>query len=480
MDFPASLGKLKQPAVALAIRGDADHDAVKTGRGPAVAATPCGDPPSSWSAASPMNHLFANDRPGAHAPSWYAATANPAPDRPALGGDARADVCVVGGGYAGLSAALHLAQAGLDVVVIDAHRMGWGASGRNGGQLSHGPRTDIRTYEKTVGPDDARKIWAISTEATALVKRLVAEHAIACDLAPGHLEAAFRPAHLRDFEAYAEHAATRYGHPSIRALGREEMRARVASPGYHGGLEDGEGGHLHPLNFALGLAAAAEAAGARLYERTLATRLEEGRVETAQGAVTAEWVIVAANGYLGRLERGAAARVMPINNFIVATEPLDAAALIPGRECVADSRFVLNYFRLTPDDRLLFGGGETYSQRFPDDVAALVKRPLAKVFPQLRDVRIDHAWGGTLAITAARAPLFRRAGPRTLAIGGWSGAGVHMATMGGAVAAEAVRGALDRWDVLARVPCPPFPGGDRLRPALLALAMTWFSLRDRL
>jgi gamma-glutamylputrescine oxidase len=426
-----------------------------------------------------VRFLTANDRPGVHAPSWYAATAHALPDHPPLQGEARADVCVVGGGYAGLSAALHLAQAGVDVVLLDANRVGWGASGRNGGQLSYGPRVDVRDLERLVGPDDARKVWDVSTEATRLVKRLIAEHAIDCDLRPGHLEAAWRPADARNGEGYVEHVRTRYGHATIRALTREETRARIASSRYHGAIEDGEGGHLHPLNYALGLARAAAAAGARLHERSAVRRIEDGRVTTDAGLVRADHVIVACNGYLDGLDPDAASRIMPINNFIVATEPLGDRLPMPGGECVADSKFVLNYYRPTPDGRLLFGGGETYSARFPGDMIALVRKPLEQVFPQLRGVRIDHAWGGTLAITRHRAPMLRRSG-RRLVVGGWSGAGVHMATMGGLIAAEAARGALDRWDVLARVPCPAFPGGPALRQPLAALAMTWFALRDLL
>ncbi|MGF1658957.1 MAG: NAD(P)/FAD-dependent oxidoreductase [Rubrimonas sp.] len=429
-----------------------------------------------------MQFLTANDAPGAHAPSWFRATANSAPTTGPLSGETRADVCVIGGGYAGLSAALHLAQAGRDVVLLEAHRLGWGASGRNGGQLSYGPRIGMDVYERMLGPDDARKIWEISTEATRLTKRLIAEHAIACDLSPGHLEAAAKPGHAEAMRREADHLGKVYGHEGLRWLDRGSLRARVASPLYHGGLDDPEGGHLHPLNYALGLADAARKAGARLHERSVVREIGEGVARTDAGEVRADWVILACNGYLDRLERRVAARMMPINNFIVATEPLGARAdaLLPRGDCVADSWFVLNYFRLSPDGRLLFGGGETYSHKFPRDIEALVRKPLERVFPQLKGVRIDHAWGGTLSVTANRAPLFWRDGKRLLSIGGWSGAGVHMATMGGAIAAEAVRGTMARWDVLARAASGPFPGGDRFRPALLALAMTWYALRDRL
>ncbi len=433
-----------------------------------------------------MRFLTANDAAGVHPDSWYAATATPIDALPAAQGALRAEICVIGGGYAGLSSALHLAQAGCDVVLIDAHRVGWGASGRNGGNLSYGPRAGMRDYERMLGADDARRVWEVSTEATRLTRRLIAEHAIACDLRPGHLDAAAKPAHAQAMRREAEHLATRYGHEGLRWIDRDEMRARVASPCYHAGLDDPEAGHLHPLDYAFGLARAARAAGARLFERSMALDVAQDAsgvtIRTEAGRVRADRAILACNGYLDGLERRVAARVMPINNFIVATEPLGARAqaLIPGGECVADSWFVLNYFRISPDGRLLFGGGETYSSRFPRDIAGLVRKPLERVFPQLKGVRIEHAWGGTLAITANRAPLFWRDGARLLSIGGWSGAGVHMATMGGRIAAQAAQGDSATWDLMARAAARPFPGGDRLRPALLAAAMSWYALRDRL
>ena len=426
--------------------------------------------------------LTANDRPGEHALSWYAETAGPLPDHPPLLGETRTDVCVIGGGYAGLSAALHLAERGLDVVLLEANRIGWGASGRNGGQLGVGPRAEITKYERLVGLDDARKVWDIALAANRLVRNLIARHGIDCDLRDGGLDAAWKPAHAAGFADYAEHLSRTYGH-HLDVIGVERIRDLLETDRYHGGLLDPMGGHLHPLRLALGLSRAAAKAGARVFERSRATRLSPGRVETPAGTVTADHVILAVNGYLDGLSPTAQAKSMPLNNFIAATEPLDparAARLLRGEFCVADSKFVLNYYRMTPDCRLLWGGGESYSTRFPRDIAGLVRSKMLVVFPQLADVRFTHAWGGTLAISGTRMPVFQRLDDRILAISGWSGSGIHMATMGGAIAAEAIAGQLERWDVMARLPTPAFPGGNWFRAPLLALAMSWYSLRDRL
>jgi len=425
--------------------------------------------------------LTANDRPGEYPDSWYAATAGRGPDAPPLEGEARADVCVVGGGYAGLSAALHLAEAGFDVRLVEAHRVGWGASGRNGGQLAVGPRADIRKYERLVGPESARKIWEIGVEANRLVRDLIDRHGIGCDLRDGFVAAAWKPSDGENLRAYARHVAQRYGHQAIDPLTRDDLHAVIATPRYHGGYRDGWAAHLHPLKLALGLARAAEAAGARLHERSRVIRVTDGRAETARGTLRAEWVILACNGYLDGLERRVSARVMPVNNFIVTTEPLaDPRAVLADPVCVCDTKFAPDYFRLTPDGRLLFGGGETFSAKFPSDIRAFVRKPLLEIFPQLAETRLDYGWGGTLAITATRMPLFRRFDARLLAVAGWSGSGVHMATMGGRIAAEAVRGTMERFDVLASTPAPAFPGGDLFRSALLKLAMTWGALRDRM
>ncbi len=428
-------------------------------------------------------YLSTNDTPGVHAKSWYAATAGEVPDHPRLEGERRADVCVVGGGYGGLSAALHLAERGLDVALVEANRVGWGASGRNGGQLGIGPRAEIQKYERAVGRDDARKVWDIAITANRLVKELIARHGIECDLTPGYLEACWKPAHTASAMAYPEHVARHYGHQDARPVSRAEMAEMLGTDRYHGGYVDLAGAHLHPLRYALGLGRAAAAAGVRIFERSPVTRVGAGQVTTGHGRVTADQVIVACNGYLDGLVARVARRTMPLNNFIGATEPLGeerARAIIRDNPCVSDTKFVLNYYRFTPDHRLLWGGGESYSKRFPRDIAGLVRRKMLQIFPQLADVAFSHVWGGTLAITGTRFPAFHRLDDQTLAISGWSGSGIHMATMGGKIAAEAVAGQMENWDVMARLPTPAFPGGAWFRAPLLAAAMTWYSLRDRL
>ena len=430
--------------------------------------------------------LTANDRPGEYPPSWYAATARLLPPFPSLAGDVEADVCVVGGGYAGLSAALHLAEAGLSVALVEAQRVGWGASGRNGGQVGSGQRREQDWLEAAFGRTRAHALWDMAEEAKALVRGLVARHGIACDLRDGILHAAHKARFVPAYHAEAGKLARDYGYDAIEPLDRAGLAAVLDSPGYHGGAYDRGGAHLHPLDYALGLARAAAAAGARLFERSRVEAVETGtrpEARTGAGRVRARFLLLACNGYVGGLVPAVAARVMPINNFIVATEPLGAqraCALIRNGAAVADSRFVVNYFRLSCDHRLLFGGGESYGWRFPADIAGLVRPRMEGIFPQLRGVRIDHAWGGTLAITVNRMPAFQRLAPTVLAAGGYSGHGVALATLAGKLMAEAVAGTAGRFDMLAALPQPAFPGGARLRWPLLVLAMSWYGLRDRL
>ncbi len=425
----------------------------------------------------------------AHAPSYYAATAHDVRDHAPLAGARNCDVAIIGGGYTGLSAALHLAQNGVDVAVLEAHRLGWGASGRNGGQIHNGIRPDQHTLEKRLGRDDARKIWELSLDAAALVRSLIAEHAIDCDLRQGIIHALHKRRYIAPTRRYLDHLRRAYSADHFDWLETPALAQALGTDHYHEGYRDRAQGHLHALNFALGLGRAAHRAGATIYEQTRVTEIAS-TARTAQphgwrlsgeaGTLTADTVIVACNGYLEGLCAEVAARVMPINNFILTTRPLGARQPIAGGEAAADSRFVVYYWRPTADGRLLFGGGETYSPRFPADIAAFVRRHLLRIYPQLADVRIDYAWGGTLAVTVHRFPLVRRLRSGVYTAGGYSGQGVAMGTLGGKILAGAITGAPDRLDLIGKLSCPAFPGGTWLRRPALVAAMSYYALRDRL
>ena len=433
-----------------------------------------------------MDLLTANDRPGEYPRSYYAAMAEPLPPFAAAKGALKADVCVVGGGFTGLSTALHLARRGYDVVLLEAQRVGFGASGRNGGQAGMGQRVEQDALERMVGSDDARVLWDMGRDAVALVRELARDPLVDCPFHDGIIHADHRRRYVKHSLDYARKLQDEYGYDLIRGLEQEEMRHLVGSPAYYGGAIDMGGGHVDPLRFALGLARLVQAAGVRIFEASKVTSIATGApaaVSTDQAQVTAGHVVLACNGYLGGLEPRVAARVMPINNFILATEPMSAEqqeSLIRNNHAVADSKFVVNYFRFSEDRRLLFGGSESYGYRFPRDIAAKVRRPMLEIFPQLADARIDYAWGGTLAITMNRMPHFERLAGNILSLSGYSGHGLAMATLAGQVASEAIAGQAERFDLMARVPSPRFPGGAALRSPLLVLAMVWFSLRDRL
>lgn len=432
-----------------------------------------------------MDILTVNDRPGSYPSSVYAASTEALAPCPPATGDLRADVVVIGSGYTGLSAALHMAEAGLDVCVLEAQRIGFGASGRNGGQVGTGQRLDQDALEAMLGKPRARDLWDLAQEAVEMTKTLAVKHAPDAGFTPGVIHADHRARFVDESHAYVRKLQEDYGHDQIRALDRDALRALCASDAYHGGYIDMAAGHLHPLAYAFGLARAALAAGARIHETSRVIRVTDGPtvvVDTESARIRADHVLWAANGYLGQAEPRIAARVMPINNFIVATKPLGdlAASILPGNNAVADSKFVINYFRLSQEGRMLFGGGESYGYRFPRDIASKARKPMVEIFPQLADARIDYAWGGTLGITMNRMPHFARLGQNVLSASGFSGHGVAMATLAGRLASEAVAGQAGRFDIMAEVPSPGFPGGMALRTPLLIAGMLWFSLRDRL
>jgi gamma-glutamylputrescine oxidase len=424
-----------------------------------------------------MNLLYANDKAGEYPPSYYAATATPLAEFPALKGQQTADVCIVGGGYTGLSAALHCAKAGLSVVLLEAHRVGFGASGRNGGQVGSGQRLEQDDLEKLAGMAAARTLWDMGEEAKALVRTLAADMGL--PFHPGVAHACYTQAEVDHGSAYAEKLARDYAYTQVEPL----PEGLIGSSAFKGGDIDRGAGHLHPLNFALGLAKAANTAGAKIFERSEVHQITHGLhtvVQSGKGRVSCKHVILAGNGYLAGLDQKVAARVMPINNFIIATEPLGerAAGILAENIAVADTKFVVNYWRLSDDKRLLFGGGESYGYRFPD-IIKTVRKPMLAVYPQLKDARIDYAWGGTLAITMNRMPCFIRSKANVLSASGYSGHGVAMATLAGKMLAQAVKGQAGGFDVMAALPQPRFPGGVALRWPLLVAAMTWYGMRDR-
>jgi len=418
--------------------------------------------------------------------SYYAATATAWPPHPALKGDATTDVCVVGAGYTGLSAAIHLAERGYSVTLLEAERVGFGASGRNGGQLGTGQRKDQRTLEEKFGKEWAHRLWALSEDSVATVKGLIADHNIQCDLTPGVIMAAWKAGEVDWMKEEVDHMAKEYGYDKLEFIPQKEIREQIGTTRYHAGLLDKGAAHLHPLNYALGIAKAAEAKGVKIYEHTPVTKITDtdpAKVHTKHGTVTARFVVVATNGYLKKLEPRMARFIMPINNFIIATEPLGddmARALIRDNVAVQDTKFVIDYYRLSADNRMLFGGGENYSSRFPHDIAAFVSKPMLRVFPQLADAKIDYAWGGTLAITMSRMPDFGRLAPNVLYAQGFSGQGINMATLAGKLLSEAVAGQAERFDWMSTIKIPTFPGGTLLRYPGLVAGMLWYAMQDRL
>ncbi len=421
-----------------------------------------------------------------HTDSYFAATARGAIERPRLLGEVACDLCVIGGGFTGLSTALHLAERGYDVVLLEARRAGWGASGRNGGQLGSGQRRSQGELERLVGAAQARALWDLAEEAKAAVKERIRRHDIPCDLKSGSLRVAYKLGDAAMLVAQAEDLRARYDYPHIRVVPRDEVAEMLGTGIYHGGSLDRDAGHLHPLNYALGLAHAAQQAGARIFEDSPVTGIESGArpcATTARGRVRARYLVLACNGYLEGLERRIAGKIMPINNYILATEPLGetgARDIIRDDVAVSDTKFVIDYYRLSADKRLLFGGGETYRRGFPADIKGFVRKYMLRVYPQLAEARIDYAWGGTLAITLNRLPSFGRLGLGLFYAQGFSGHGVALTTLAGKLIAEAVAGSAERFDVFARLPQPSFPGGTLLRWPGLVAGMLYYTLRDKL
>ncbi len=416
--------------------------------------------------------------------SYYVATANPFERAPQLGGDAEADVVVIGGGYTGLHAALNAAERGYSVILLEAGRIGWGASGRNGGQMIPGWRKGAGDLIATYGRDHAKRLFELALDARALTLERITKHNIACDLhVNGHLTLAAKPGDLAWMRRESEMLAHDMDYPHARVLSREEARTKVGADGFHGGLLDECGGHVHPLNYALGLADAARAAGVRLHEDSRVIRIDSNggvTAHTTSGVVRARLGVLACDALLDGLEPRIAGRIMPVANYIAVTEKLsDPQAIVADHLAVSDSRFVVNYFRMTEDGRLLFGGGERYTPEPPADIEAFVRAQMVKLFPKMQRMKIEYAWGGLVSITMSRLPHIGRHGDLFFAHG-YSGQGVLLPALVGKVLAEAMTGTAERFDVLASLAPPEFPGGSALRTPLYVLGMLWYALRDRL
>ncbi len=420
-------------------------------------------------------------------PTYYAASAELPPPCPPLQGRSSADVCIVGAGIAGCSAALALAERGYRVVLLEAERVGWGASGRSGGQVIHGLAVEQPDLERLAGREAALALWRISLEGLSLLKQRIERYRIACDWVDGHMYTAIKPRQWRSLRVWQDELASRYGYPSTRLLERQELCALLGTQRYLGGLYDTNSGHLHPLRYTLGLAQAARAAGVAIYEasrvcgyaRTSATV----EVSTAAGAVICSHLLFAGNAWLGATVPVLARKLMTIASYIIATEPLGeqrARELIANNAAVCDTNWILDYFRRSSDHRLLFGGRVNYSGVNLRAIAPTTARRMLAVFPQLAGTRIDYAWGCLIDITRNRAPHFGRLEPNVYFLQGFCGHGVALAGIAGELVAEAIAGTAERLDVFARLPHRDFPGGTELRRPLLALAMLWYRLRDLL
>ncbi|MEE1921525.1 FAD-binding oxidoreductase [Pseudomonas sp. 148P] len=422
-----------------------------------------------------------------HTASYYAASSVPQPDYPQLAGEQRCDVCVVGAGYSGLNTAIELAERGFSVILLEARKVGWGASGRNGGQLIRGVGHGLEQFAPVIGAEGVKQMQLMGLEAVEIVRQRVERHAIACDLTWGYCDLANKP---REFDGFAEDAealrALGYRH-ELRLVPPEQMHTVIGSSQYAGGLVDMGSGHLHPLNLALGEAAVASGLGVRIFERSAVTRIDYGsevKVHTGQGSVRAGTLVLSCNAYLNDLNRELGGKILPAGSYIIATEPLDedrARQLLPQNMAVCDQRVTVDYFRLSADRRLLFGGACHYSGRDPQDIGAYMRPKMLKVFPQLADVRIDFQWGGMIGIGANRLPQIGRLReqPNVYYAQAYAGHGLNATHLAGRLLGEAISGQQSgRFDLFAKVPHITFPGGKHLRSPLLALGMLWHRLKE--
>ena len=419
--------------------------------------------------------------------SWYVASSPMLAEQPPASGDLAYDVCVVGGGYAGLSCALHLARSGKSVAVLEAERVGWGASGRNGGHVGTGQRADQHSLEKWYGKTTAKELWRLGLEAVDLVSDLVEENGIDCELGRTNIHFAAKKSHVDELRDEVDHLRAAYNYHQISGVEPSSLEELTSGVGFHYGVVDHGARHLHPLKYCLGLAEAVIAAGASVFEnspvKSIDIKRDNAVVSTDNAIIKAQKVVLACNGYLGNLFPPIASHIMPINNFVVATEPLDEATanrINPLNASLSDSLFVINYWKLSEDRRLIFGGGETYSDKFPESITDFVRPKLLAIYPELSDARLDYGWGGTLAITRNRMPDLGVHKGVVYYAQGFSGHGVPTATMAGKLIAAAIDAGCDDFDLMSGLKTLKFPGGPLLRRPSLVAGMLFYSLRDRL
>ena len=417
--------------------------------------------------------------------SYYAASANPAPARPELNGEIETDVCIIGAGYTGLSTAIALLENGFKVSIVEAAKVGFGASGRNGGQIVNSYSRDIDVIERSVGPKQAKLLGDMAFEGGRIIRERIKKYDIQCDLKDGGVFAANTAKHMKHLESQKK-LWERYGHTQLELMDAKRIREVVGTDIYAGGMLDMSGGHIHPLNLALGEAAAVESLGGVIYEQSPATRIDRGAnpvVHTPKGRIKAKFVVVAGNAYLGNLVPELSAKSMPCGTQVITTEPLSeemARSLLPQDYCVEDCNYLLDYYRLSGDNRLIFGGGVVYGARDPANIEAIIRPKMLKAFPQLKDVKIDYAWTGNFLLTLSRLPQVGRLGDNIYYSQGCSGHGVTYTHLAGKLLGEALRGQAERFDAFATLPHYPFPGGRLFQVPFSAMGAWYYTMRDKL
>lgn len=419
--------------------------------------------------------------------SYYESSVKREIAEPALSDDIVADVVVVGAGFAGLSAAIELAQRGYKVVVLEADRVCSGASGRNGGQAIVGFASGQAPFEQQLGQADAKRAWEMSLQGLDLLDQRIAEFEIDCDRVHGYLYVAETARKARALEAEMTAMNRDYGLATEWATGANVQRY-IQSPRYCAAAYERTSGHLHPLKYGLGLARAAKQLGVKIFENSPVLDMRRAptlTALTARGQVKASFGVLAGNCMLGeygpRVAPDITPRIMPVGTYIVGTAPLSpevCARLIARHAAVCDNNFVLDYFRFSADHRLLFGGRVSYSARTPAHLQESMAKRLAAVFPGLTEVAIDYVWGGFVDISMDRAPDFGRLGSNLYYLQGFSGHGVALTGLAGQLVAQAIAGQSERFDLFASLQHRPFPGGALLRMPSLVLGMLYHRLGE--